>query len=619
MTTYEGGRRSGRAAPRRRFLFIVTLAALLAPVVFGGCSFDFGGGAGDGGGGGSTAQTAPNGTLEVRIATSPEKLTLLEDLAEQFNAKKQRFGDKPAFVVVQKTSSGIGAELLIDDWPESAEQRRPTVWTPSASLWGTYVNERRLQEGKPQIVDSFKSLMLTPAVIAMPQPMAEALGYPQNPVGWADVAALAKDPAGWGRFGHPEWGAFRLGKTDPNISTSGFTSTIAQSYAGVGKQRELTAADVTSPQNIAFLEGIESSIVHYGDTTLTFLNNLANADERGAGLRYISAVTVEEKSVIDYNRGDPDGILQPGETLRPPRVPLVAIYPKEGTLWSDNPMYVLDAPWVSKDQKAAAAAFIDFALEPAAQKEVLAAGFRPSDPSIPLGAPIDAANGLDPAQPQTVLPVPPGPALLQVLDTWDATRKAARVLMVIDVSGSMSERAAPDGATKLDLAKQAVIESLDAFSDRDEVALWVFSTQLDGETDHLELAPLEPIATNRDRLKQLVGGLVPGGGTGLYDTTAASVAAMEDVAAPDRITAVMLLTDGRNEDRFSPYRSTDDVVAEIGRQRELGTVRVFAVAYGEDPSIPELTSIVQATNGALYQSKDPKDIRQVLRNVISNF
>ena len=49
-----------------------------------------------------------------------------------------------------------------------------------------------------------------------------------------------------------------------------------------------------------------------------------------------SAVAVEEKSVIDYNAGNPDGVLEPGEQPRKPKVPLVAIYPKEGTLYSDS-------------------------------------------------------------------------------------------------------------------------------------------------------------------------------------------------------------------------------------------------------------------------------------------
>lgn len=36
----------------------------------------------------------------------------------------------------------------------------------------------------------------------------------------------------------------------------------------------------------------------------------------------------------------------------------MAVYPKEGTLFSDNPLYVLDAPWVSVPEREAAKAFV---------------------------------------------------------------------------------------------------------------------------------------------------------------------------------------------------------------------------------------------------------------------
>ena len=66
--------------------------------------------------------------------------------------------------------------------------------------------------------------MLTPLVIAMPKPMADALGYPETPIGWADIARLATSDEGWAAYGHPEWGAFKLGKTNPNFSTSGLSA-----------------------------------------------------------------------------------------------------------------------------------------------------------------------------------------------------------------------------------------------------------------------------------------------------------------------------------------------------------------------------------------------------------
>ena len=96
-----------------------------------------------------------------------------------------------------------------------------------------------------------------------------------------------------------------------------------------------------------FVEGVESSVVHYGDTTLTFLSNLQRADDRGEGLTYISAVTIEEKSVWDYNQGNPTGDPATLGDHAPPSVPLVAIYPKEGTLISDHPWVTLNAPWVT--------------------------------------------------------------------------------------------------------------------------------------------------------------------------------------------------------------------------------------------------------------------------------
>jgi len=57
---------------------------------------------------------------------------------------------------------------------------------------------------------------------------------------------------------------------------------------------------------------------------------------------------------------------------------------------------------------------------------------------VSVGAPISASNGVDPNQPQTTLELPSPPVLVGLIDRWGQNRKAARVLIVIDVSGSMS-------------------------------------------------------------------------------------------------------------------------------------------------------------------------------------
>ena len=190
----------------------------------------------------------------------------------------------------------------------------------------------------------------------MPKPMAEALGWPAKPLGWADVLSLTRDPRGWGGRGHAEWGAFKLGKTNPRLLHLGperHHRRVLRRHRPL--QRPDRAQDVADPKVVAYVRQLESSVVHYGDTTLTFLENLYSAAEAGRGLTYISAVTVEEKSVWDYNQGNPSGDPATLGKRGKPRVPLVAVYPKEGTLLSDNPYVVLTAEWVDAAKQKAAA------------------------------------------------------------------------------------------------------------------------------------------------------------------------------------------------------------------------------------------------------------------------
>ncbi|HEX8769335.1 MAG TPA: substrate-binding domain-containing protein, partial [Acidimicrobiales bacterium] len=566
---------------------------------------------------------------------SPEKFDLMSELARRFNGSRAaRADDTCAFVRVQRVSSGAAMQRLADGWPDQAANgSRPVVWSPASSAWGAILNEKlRVANQLPQApvaagatagsANAAKPFMLTPLVIAMPKPMAEALGWPTTAIGYADILALAQDPAGWGGKGHPEWGPFRLGKTNPNFSTSGLSSTVAAYYAATAKTRDLSAEDLARPEIDAYAKAVESSVVHYGDTTLTFLNNWYRNDARGTALTYTSAVAVEEKSVIDYNRGNPDGILDPGEQPRPPKVPLVAIYPKEGTLFSDNPFIVLDSPWVTPKGKDAARLFEHFVLLPDNQKRVLATGFRPGNPEVAPADPISKANGLDPDQPQNVLGLPDPGVLVRVLDLWGQQRKGARVLIVLDVSGSMGDAADDQGATKLDLAKQAAISSLDQFKPDDEVGLRIFSSDISRAppTDYVDLVPIGAIGSQREKIASSIRALVPTQATPLYTVADASYTTLRDSYDPARINAVALLTDGRNED---PQNHDLDRLLGTLRAGNEGQstrpVRIFTIAYGKDADKDVLRRIAEATNAALYDASNPTTINQVLTAVISNF
>lgn len=559
--------------------------------------------------------TVPEGCREVPAATSPEKFTLLTRLAEEFNSTNPEFAGECVAITVYRQSSGAAARLLIEGWPEDGSAGpAPVLWSPSASSWGAVVNHRLGEQGAAPIANDFERIMITPLVLGMPKPMAEALGWPEADIGWSDILALASDPDGWGSFGHPEWGPFRLGKTNPNFSTSGLSATAAIYYAATGKTSGLTQADIADPEVIEFVRGVEAATVHYGDTTLTFLDNMYREDQAGRSLTYVSAIAVEEVSILAYNRGDPADTGTPGPA---PRIPLVAVYPKEGTLYSDNPAFVLDAAWVDDVARQAAVAFREFVIDdPENQAAVLQFGFRPGNPAVPIGDPISTANGLNPSKPDTELAVPAPEVLAALVDSWETNRKTARVLMLLDVSGSMSDPAG-EGYSKLELAKLAVLSSLDEFKPEDEVGLWVFSTELSGDQDYLELIAPAPMSQIRDALEDTVEGLLPGGGTGLYDSTRAAVQAIRESFDPTKINAVLLLTDGMCDDN-PPGCDIDPLLTYLG-SNERDVVRVFPVAYGEGASIDELTQIANASRARVYTASDPLTIERVFQQVISNF
>ena len=87
------------------------------------------------------------------------------------------------------------------------------------------------------------------------EPMADALGYPGKPIGFADILDLASSPGGWRRYGRPEFGDFSLVHTNPDFSTSGLSAVVAEYYAATGKneglQREPTSPARTRGERFA--------------------------------------------------------------------------------------------------------------------------------------------------------------------------------------------------------------------------------------------------------------------------------------------------------------------------------------------------------------------------------
>ncbi|HYY81253.1 MAG TPA: substrate-binding and VWA domain-containing protein [Actinomycetes bacterium] len=573
--------------------------------------------AGGAGGAGGAAAGRCKTAVTLAVTASSEKAQLLKQLAGDYNAEAHVVDGRCVLVQVTSKASGAAMAALAKGWNPTADGPRPDVWTPASSGWVTLLEQRTQRSDRPKLVPAgaLPHIAASPLVIAMPRPMAQALGWPGKQLGWADLLDLARDQAGWGRAGHPEWGQFRLGKTNPNFSTSGLNATIGAYFAATGLASDLTSKDVASRKARAFVQGVERSVVHYGDTTLTFLSNLQRADDAGAGLSYISAVAVEEKSVWDYNQGNPTGDPATLGKHAKPKVPLVAIYPKEGTLLSDHPWVTLTAPWVDDAKRKASADLLGWLQGPKAQGRFQQFAFRDSqDRPGPL---VTQDVGLLRGEPRTLLQ-PPAPRVLdQLLRSWANLRKRANVLLVIDTSGSMGEEVPGTGRSKLDLARQAALNSLSQFAADDQVGLWMFSTQLDGDVDHRSLVDQGPMdASRRALLRQRIEGLAAEGGTGLYDTSLAAWQFVKGHSRPDDINAVVLLTDGRNEDNGI---SLDNLLGQVHGEEGAASVRLFTIAYGADADLATLQRISQTTNAAAYDSSDPTSIDQVFTAVVSNF
>ena len=428
--------------------------------------------------------------------------------------------------------------------------------------------------------------MRTPLVIAMWEPMAKALGYPRKTVSFQDIVKLATDPQGWASVGKPNFGRFKYVHTNPDSSTSGAEAVTGSYYAVVGKKEGLTNADVAkaAPR----VKDLERSIVHYGDSTLFIEDQLCKG-----GLAYASAVAMEETTVIDFNR------------RRCSNTKLVALYPEEGSFFSDSPYIVLNADWVTPAVRQAAGAFQKFLAGEVNADVAGRYGFRPGDPEGKPAGLVTAANGADPTKPRRELSLPEPPVLNRVLTTWRRDRKPARVMLVLDNSGSMQDE------DKLVHAKQGLLAFFRQVAPQDEIGLTKFSAKV------TQLVAPAPFASNRDALTQAVRRHHP---RGRHGGVRRPVNAVDAIKSARRRRA--------HQCRRGPHRRRRHDV--LGQQRpgprapeqegkaESNAVRVFTIAYGSDAKASELQRFAAASGGKGFTASTA-DIEQVYRSISSFF
>ena len=539
---------------------------------------------------GSTATTSTKPVpdkppVTVRIAYGSEKKAWLEEAIKAFDATgpKSAAGN-PLKIEAKSFGSGEAATAILDG------SFKAHVYSPASAAYLAILNQSWMTmpnapHSKP-LAPAGDPVVLSPIVIAMWKPMAEALGWPTKDIGWKDIIKVSKDPAGWGSLAHPEWGVFKLGHTHPEFSNSGLLAVLAEAYAGAGKLRGLERTDLDAKATQDYLGAIENAVVHYGKSTSLFTDQmLAN------GPAYMSACVTYENLVIESY----------GKTTNAP-FPLVAIYPVEGTFWSDHPYSILDAEWVGADEKAGAQAFLAFLKSKPMQERALALGFRPADSSIAMAAPVDAAHGADPKQPETLLEVPGGEVLSHLLEVWRQHKKSAVVMIVFDKSGSMV-------GDPLKEAKVGAQAFLDGLSDRDAVSLLFFDSTVANPTPPVE------IKAGRIKLKAQIEGVFADGGTALYDAVSVGyqAALARSKREPGRIHAMVVMTDGRDEHSKLPL-----VDLEKKFNPENAPVKIFTIAYGDHADPAVLEKIAKAAQGTAVKGS-AGTIVQIYRDMSAFF
>ncbi|HEY3617547.1 MAG TPA: VWA domain-containing protein [Candidatus Sulfotelmatobacter sp.] len=522
--------------------------------------------------------------LELLFTYGSEKEKWITDVTTEFNRADHRISSGKRIYV---RAIAMGSGEAIDEVMEG--RREPHLISPASAAFIKLGNAQSQSKYGKDLIASTENLVLSPVVIAMWKPMAEALGWGKKPIGWSDVLALARSPKGWEEHGYPQWGRFKFGHTHPQFSNSGLISLFAEVYAASGKTAGLTVADVNKPHTAEFLSGIEKSVVHYGSSTGFFGRQMFSS-----GPQFLSAAVLYENMVIEsYSQNNLP-------------FPVVAIYPKEGTFWSDHPVGIVERDWVTPEHREAAKAYIQYLLQRPQQERAITYGFRPGAVEVPLASPIDEAHGVDPKEPKTTLEVPSVPVIDAILKMWQQNKKAANIVLVMDTSGSMNDD------QKIQNAREGAKQLVTLLSDNDRLSLLPFNSKFVWASQNLL------IKTGRDALSKTIDSLFAGGGTALYDSIDEGYEYLLNQTQgqeADSILSVVVLTDG--EDTESKLH-LNDLMDRIRYDGETHKIHIFTIAYGKDARKDILAQVATATQAKSYEGT-PENIVGVFKDISTFF
>jgi Ca-activated chloride channel family protein len=280
------------------------------------------------------------------------------------------------------------------------------------------------------------------------------------------------------------------------------------------------------------------------------------------------------------------------------RWPLAFIFPKDGTFWSDHPFCILDGSgWVSPDQADAARQFLAHLTSPAVQAEAANHFVRPLDGAIPADSALARTGGTDlAASPVTIpdLSIPSPEVSEAIIDQFFNTKRKATIILVLDISGSMSGEA-------IVAATKSTADFLDRLHPKDRVGLISFSNVVQ------ILTPVSPVSDVVENMKDQILALPADGGTALHEAVcrAANYAREEQTrdraAGENRLYGIVLLSDGKDTSSTISANQMMTTCLRAGSE-DSDDLRVFVLAFGSEVDGPLMDRLARETGGVRFDA-----------------
>ncbi|MFB7528240.1 substrate-binding and VWA domain-containing protein [Streptomyces sp. NPDC056178] len=534
----------------------------------------------------SFSKSCEDSAVRLSMVTSPDIAPAMRAVADKARKDDVRSDGRCLYVQVVARDSYKVASALSSGTGTPDYQ----IWLPDSDLW----LDRAKGSGDGIPITPGDSIASSPVTLAMVPSAAKRLGWPKKNYTWAELTAAAMDSD-----------KVRLGSADPARSATGLLA-----LSSIGASSEKQGGD--SDTRVAATAKLLAQRMSDGDTQVldTLAQNDSGAEQGNPA--HNQAVLLSEQAAFAHN----------AESTGGGRLDL--FYPKDGTPLLDYPYTLVDETKMSTSEGRAALRFMTLLNEPGAQSTLRKYGFRNVDGTAEDSV-VASAGGKQPQPYATAAAAAPSAEeLQQTLGMWTITVQSARLTTVVDASGSMATIVPGRNQSRMDVTKASLIQALDQFTPNDEIGLWEFATTLDGDKDYRRLVPTgrlgdpaKGVGTHREKLAAAFAALqpVPGGATGLYDTALAAYKDAQATYVKGKFNAVVILTDGSNQDNHSLSRSA--LIAELKRIADPERpVPLLAIAVGPEADREEVDEVAKVTGGGGYQVTDPADIQAVILQAV---